>query len=174
MLPRQLQRVPGWTEQLWGAPSDGRQRRTGAVAKWPLFRRGPAWTRRVVLSVCRGGPSLAGLPRLGLTIDLIPGDPEPWHAIPIHVAFPRQKLFERERVKTADLIERQPASAHRLDHGRLAPHRPPFPYRWQLGHLLECITRAILARGRIACDLRFHLGFPRFRGNLSRLTLQID
>src|SRR5438045_9221733 len=112
MLPRQLQRVPGWTEQLWGAPSDGRQRRTGAVAKWPLFRRGPAWTRRVVLSVCRGGPSLAGLPRFSLTIDWISGRAQTGNTIPVHVAFPRQKLFERERVKSADLIARQPASAH--------------------------------------------------------------
>src|SRR5438477_6857478 len=119
------------------------------------------------------GATLAGLSRLSLTIDLISGRAQTGNAIPIHVTFPGQKLFERERVNSADLIERQPASAHRLDHGRLAPHRPPFPYRWQLGHLLECIIRAILARGRIAWDLRFHVGFPPISGNLSRLTLQI-
>src|SRR5438270_13529398 len=110
------------------------------------------------------GAILAGLPRLSLTIDLVPRGAQTGNAIPIHVALPRQKLFERQRVNSADLIERQPASAHRLDHGRLAPHRPPLPYRWQLGHLLECITRAIIARGRIVCDLRFHVGFPPISG----------
>src|SRR5436190_21498045 len=129
MLPRQLQRVPGWTEQLWGAPSDGRQRRTGAVAKWPLFRRGPAWTRRVVLSVCRGGPSLAGLPRLGLAIDLTPGGAQTGHAIPVNVALPRQELLDRELVGLADRIERHPAAADGLDNRRLTSDGPP-PVRW--------------------------------------------
>src|SRR5947208_3581609 len=164
MLPRRPRRAPRWIRQLCGAPCDGRQQPPCADARSPRCHRAPTSTMQAVPPGCCAGPSLAALPRLSLTIDLIPRDPEPWHAIPDHVALPRQEFFDRERVKPADLIERHPASAHRLDNGRLAPHRPPFPYRWQLGHSPECITRAILARGRIICDLRFHVGFPPISG----------
>src|SRR5213075_1487165 len=69
MLPRQLQRVPGWTAQLWGDPCDVRQQRTGAVAKSPRCHRAPTSIRQAAPSVCREGPSLASLLRIGLTID---------------------------------------------------------------------------------------------------------
>src|SRR5437764_14462996 len=129
MLPRQLQRVPGWTEQLWDDRCDVRQQRTGAVAKSPRCHRVPTSIRQAVPSVCREGPSLAGLSRIGLTIDLIPGRAQTGNAIPVQVALPRQELLDRELVGLADRIERHPAAADGLDNRRLTSDGPP-PVRW--------------------------------------------
>src|SRR5438477_12467813 len=111
MLPRQLQRVPGWTAQLWGDPCDVRQQRTGAVAKSPRCHRAPTSIRQAVPSVCREGPSLAGLSRISLTIDLIPGRAQTGNAIQVHVALPRQELLDREIAVLADRIGRHPVAS---------------------------------------------------------------
>src|SRR5712671_701084 len=77
-------------------PCDVRQQRTGAVAKSPRCHRAPTSIRQAAPSICREGPSLAGLLRIGLTIDLIPGRAQTGDAIPVHVTFPRENLFDRE------------------------------------------------------------------------------
>src|SRR5207248_2092568 len=133
MLPRQLQQVPGWTEQLWDDRCDMRQRRTGAVAKSPRCHRAPTSIRQAVPSVCREGPFLAGLSRIGLTIDLIPGRAQTGDAIPVHVTFPREKLFDRELVGLADRSERHPAAADGLDNRRLTSDGPPPVRRCRFG-----------------------------------------
>src|SRR2546423_15691429 len=71
------------------------------------------------------GAILADLPRLSLTIDLIPRGAQTGHAIPVHVALPRQEFFDRELVGLADRIQRHPAAADGLNNRRLAADGPP-------------------------------------------------
>src|SRR5207248_8427485 len=74
-----------------------------------------------------------GLARIGLTIDLIPGRAQTGNAIPVHVTFPREKLFDRELVSLADRIERDPAAADGLDNRRLTSDGPPPVRRCRFG-----------------------------------------
>src|ERR1700716_2317895 len=63
-----------------------------------------------------------------------------------------------EVVTLARLVDRQPATAHGLDQGRLAFHRPPLAGGGQLRHRTERIC-PIAVRWR-ASEIRLHRRFP--------------
>ena len=75
---------------------------------------------RVYRLPCAGASSR----NVGVAIDLIASAPQAGHAIAVYVALPGQELIDRDVVDAARLLDRHPAAAHGLDHGRLPPCCP--------------------------------------------------
>src|SRR5437868_15414064 len=102
----------------------------GIAASLPLGRKG----RTGVSAVPPVRPFLAPLwtlplPRFGIAVYLQTRASQAVKTEPIDIAFPGQKLIDRNRIEPTDLFDRDPAAAHRLDDGCLATHRPPLPQR---------------------------------------------
>ena len=66
----------------------------------------------------------AGAQRVGVAIDLQPGDAQARYAVGVDRALPGEELLDRQMIAPARLLQAQRAVAHRGDDDRLAPHDP--------------------------------------------------
>src|SRR3954469_8403230 len=64
--------------------------------------------------------------RIGIAVDLQPGDAQPGNAVPLDCLLPRHEFLDREVVAPADLLQFDGPAAHGLDNNCLAPRHPSF------------------------------------------------
>src|ERR1700688_2294795 len=69
---------------------------------------------------------LRGAQRVGVAIDLQPGDPEARDAVAVDRPLPGEKFLDRQIVPPAGFLQAQRAIADCGDDNRLAPHHPTF------------------------------------------------
>src|SRR5215469_4087054 len=98
-------------------------------------------TIKAVPSANRSSIGLSPLLLVAVAVDLKSGGAQSWHAIPVQVPLPGEKLIDRDAVHLDRFLDRDPAAAYGSDDHRFACHRPSLAWTGQLRNKIQQVDR---------------------------------